>query len=226
MTPAIQTSYSYTPAAGDTSLATSLAASSRSLMVWRFDVPVECLSSAPVGGGRSTVDWMLNATVAADFDHLDLTAFVDSVAEGEALKGTGVGFLTAADVARAETVENDGVLVEASVGVTRPTWAADIDGSHNTWRPGTINIVAQCPAPLSEAAAVNAIITITEAKTQALFEAGVPGTGTASDAVAVLWPSEASHAEIAEFGGPRSTWGARIARATHQAIVQGLRSHP
>lgn len=195
----------------------------RSLMVWQFADPVECLSSAPVGGGRSTIDWMLNATVAADFDHLDLAAFVQTVAETKALKGTGVGFLTAADVAGAETGEDGGVLVEASVGVTRPTWAADDDGTHGTWSPGTINIVAQCPVPLSPAAAVNAIMTITEAKTQALFEAGVSGTGTASDAVAILWPTIW---DTAEFGGPRSTWGARIARATHQAVSQGLRSHP
>lgn len=195
----------------------------RSLMVWQFGDPVECLSSAPVGGGRSTIDWMLNATVAADFNHLDLAAFVQTVAEAKTLTGTGVGFLTAANVARAETGEDGGVLVEASVGVTRPTWAAGDDGTHGTWSPGTINIVAQCPVPLSPAAAVNAIVTITEAKTQALFEAGVPGTGTASDAVAILWSTSG---KAADFGGPRSTWGARIARATHQAVSQGLRLHP
>lgn len=195
-------------------------ASQESVMLWRFDQPVECLSSAPVGGGRSTIRWLLNATVGSEFAHQDLTEFVQVIATAASLDGVGVGLLTAADVATATRVAEDGgTLVEASVGVTRPTWAADVEGSHGSWSPGTINIVAQCPNPLSESAAVNAIATITEAKAQALFEAGVPGTGTASDAVAILWPSGD---ELAEFGGPRSTWGARLARATHVAITAGL----
>lgn len=194
--------------------------SQESLMLWRFDRPIECLSSAPVGGGRSTIRWLLNATVGSEFAHQDLAEFVDVIAAGASLEGHGVGLLTAADVATAtKAAEDGGAIVEASVGVTRPTWAADVDGSHGKWTPGTINIVARCPHPLSESAAVNAIATITEAKAQALFEAGVPGTGTASDAVAVLWPSGD---DAAEFGGPRSTWGARLARATHRAIAEGL----
>jgi adenosylcobinamide amidohydrolase len=79
------------------------------------------------------------------------------------------------------------------------------------------------PVGLSPAAAVNAVGTATEAKAQALFEAGVPGTGTASDAVVVVWspvlPTE-------PFAGPRSTWGARIARAVHAAVRHGLEAHP
>ena len=216
MTPATQTAHG---------------AAQRSLMVWRFASLQHCLSSAPVGGGRATIAWMMNATVSSDFGHADLGEFVDAIASEQSLSGTGVGFLTAANVARAETGTDEGVLVEATVGVTRPTWAADADGSHNSWSPGTINIVAVCPVALTEAAAVNAIATITEAKTQALFEAGVAGTGTASDAVAILWPAgstnDTAHTdEPATYGGPRSTWGARIARATHQAVAAGLRSHP
>ncbi len=212
----------------------------RALLVWRFSAPMHCLSSAPVGGGQRAVEWAINATVASDFAETDLDAFVQGISASEELSGAGVGFLTAADVAQFATAVNEGVLVEASVGVTRPTWAADGNDTYDTWRPGTpsprrpgtpsprrpgtINIVAQLPVPLSPAAAVNAIITITEAKSQALFEAEVPGTGTASDAVAVLWPNTDETPEA--FGGPRSTWGARLARATHQAVAQGLASHP
>ena len=111
-------------------------------------------------------------------------------------------------------------------------------------------------------------MTITEAKAQALIEAGVPGTGTASDAVVVCWPSAvgddaraARHSDAARrsdaarhsggdargraapggdspretdpgfagepeaFAGPRSLWGARLARATHAAVVAGLERH-
>ncbi len=85
-------------------------------------------------------------------------------------------------------------------------------------RPGTINIIVSVPVPLGDAALVNAVITATEAKTQALLEAGVRATGTASDAVCVAAPAAG---EQEDFAGPRSVWGARIARAVHAAVQAG-----
>jgi adenosylcobinamide hydrolase len=85
---------------------------------------------------------------------------------------------------------------------------------------GTVNIVAVLGRRLSPAALVNAVMTVTEAKSQALWEAGFPGTGTASDAVAVLCPA-AGPAEA--FAGPRSVWGSRLARAAHGAVLDGSR---
>ena len=70
-----------------------------------------------------------------------------------------------------------------------------------------------------DAALANALVTATEAKAQALFEAGVPGTGTASDAVAVCCPPGGTE----PYGGPRSTWGARLARAVHAAVEGGTK---
>jgi len=85
---------------------------------------------------------------------------------------------------------------------------------------GTVNIVAVLSRRLSPAALVNAVMTVTEAKSQALWEAGFPGTGTPSDAVAVLCPA-AGPAEA--FAGPRSRWGSRLARAAHRAVLDGSR---
>jgi adenosylcobinamide amidohydrolase len=86
------------------------------------------------------------------------------------------------------------------------------------WRPGTINVIVSVPVPLSEAAYVNAVMTATEAKTQALLEAGISATGTASDAVCIAAPVAG---EREDFAGPRSLWGARIARAVHAAVHAG-----
>ena len=58
-----------------------------------------------------------------------------------------------------------------------------------------------------------------EAKTQALVERGVPGTGTASDAVCIVCPVDGDEEP---FAGPRSPWGARLARATHGCVLAGL----
>jgi adenosylcobinamide amidohydrolase len=87
-----------------------------------------------------------------------------------------------------------------------------------TRRPGTINIVVSVPVPLSDAAFVNAVITATEAKTQAVLDAGFACTGTASDAVCVAAPGGGPGED---FAGPRSVWGARIARAVHAAVYAG-----
>jgi adenosylcobinamide amidohydrolase len=98
------------------------------------------------------------------------------------------------------------------------------------WRPGTINIIVAVPVPLSDAAFVNAVITATEAKSQAVIEAGFAGTGTASDAICIAAPTQGNgtpnrdstaHGAPEDFAGPRSTWGARIARAVHAAVLPG-----
>lgn len=54
---------------------------------------------------------------------------------------------------------------------------------------------------------------------EALREAGIPGTGTASDAVCVLCPTGGP---VEPFAGPRSLWGSRLARAVHAAVRAGL----
>lgn len=77
--------------------------------------------------------------------------------------------------------------------------------------------------PLSEAAYVNAVITATEAKTQALPDAGFRASGTASDAICVAAPAAG---EPEDFAGPRSLWGARVARAVHSAVHAGAVCSP
>src|SRR5690606_25652366 len=86
---------------------------------------------------------------------------------------------------------------------------------------GTVNIVAILPVAMTDAALVNAVMTMTEAKTQALLEAGYPCTGTASDAVCLAVPDSGPQ-EV--FCGPRSEWGSRLARAVHTAGKEGASS--
>ena len=86
---------------------------------------------------------------------------------------------------------------------------ADIDAD-------TINAVVWVPERLSDAALVNAVATATEAKSQALWDKGLDATGTATDAVCIVCPDEGT---MHTFGGPRSVWGARIARALHAAVL-------
>jgi adenosylcobinamide amidohydrolase len=133
--------------------------------------------------------------------------------------------LTAVDVRLVTTGSEDGVAAAATVGLTHPSWAAadaapaaPAGGAPGV--AGTVNIVAVLSRRLSGAALVNAVMTVTEAKSQALWEAGFAGTGTPSDAVAVLCaPSGPAEA----YGGPRSRYGSRLARAVHRAVLDGTR---
>ena len=59
---------------------------------------------------------------------------------------------------------------------------------------------------------------VRQAKAQA--DLGIPGTGTCTDATVVSCPPQGP---VEGYGGPRSTWGARLARAAYEAIVRGGR---
>ena len=195
----------------------------RGLLAWRLPPGCAVLSSAPVGGGAiDDARWLVNVGVASDFARQDLDEFVAEAAAAHGCEGSGVGFLTAADVSLAQRAEVEGVVVDATVGIGKPTWAADAEGGWNEYTPGTINIVVQLPVALSSAAAVNLVMTVTEAKSQAMFEADVPGTGTASDAVAIVSATTRRATEVEQFGGPRSEWGARVALAARQAVAAGI----
>jgi len=192
----------------------------RDVRVWRFDAPRLCISSAPVGGGIGLRSWIINAHVPIDYARTDLDAHVHELATVHRCEGDGVGMLTAANVGDASIAAENGIEVCATVGVTLPTWAA-ADEIATPWRPGTVNVVVQVPARLSDAALVNAVMTVTEAKAQALLEMGVPGTGTASDAVCV---SCTQYGTVEPFAGPRSRIGAPLARAVHAAVRRGVRT--
>lgn len=217
----------------------------RGVLVWRADGPIRAISSASVGGGLVRPDWVVNVAVGHDFARTDLDAYVAETAAALGLDGSGCALLTAADVAQVQHVHDEGVDAWATVGVTKPTWAVRDGGtgSASSGRadappPGTINIVVSLPVPLTKSALVQAVGTLTEAKAQALLAAGVPGTGTASDAVVVACPEPGgvvgaedvgggnAGGDVVPFAGVRSVWGQRIARAVHGAVAAGMAARP
>ncbi|MFI8995666.1 adenosylcobinamide amidohydrolase [Streptomyces sp. NPDC053542] len=90
------------------------------------------------------------------------------------------------------------------------------------YRPGTINILVTLPVALSDAALVNSVMTATEAKVQALLDHGLDASGTPTDAVCVAARVPLPVEPVEEFAGPRSLWGARLARAVHEATLRAL----
>lgn len=193
------------------------------VLVWRLPAPMRAVASAPHGGGVGVRRWVMNAQVPPSYGRRDPDHHLNKLAISLGLPGRGVGMLTAAQVRQARGGFDGGVDVLATVGLSHPILAAAPDDARAAALvAGTINIVAMVPEKLTDAALVNAVATVTEAKTQALLDAGLNATGTATDAVCILCPDDG---RMATFGGPRSMWGARLARAVHAAVLAGAR-HP
>ena len=188
------------------------------MLVWRFATATTVASTASCGGGLGDRRWLINAQVPSDYRRRDQSRHGAELAAAAGLTGTGVVMFTAVDVRGVKRSSDGGVQVDATIGLTLPVWPAAPEAAV-ALAPGTINIVAQLPVRLTDAALLNALTTATEAKSQALLAAGIPGTGTASDAVTVSCPASGP---AEPFGGPRSTWGARLARAVHDAVRGGI----
>lgn len=182
--------------------------------VWRAEQPWLTVSTAVLGGGFGLRRWVINATVRNGYSRMDPDRHLADIAATLGLIGDGLGFMTAVDVREVEHRTDSGVRVAVTTGIgAHATWAAG--PSRPAESVGTINALCWLPVRLTEAAMVNAVATVAEAKAQALAEAGVPGTGTPTDAVAVLCPPEGP---AEPFGGPRSPIGGALARAVHDAI--------
>ena len=204
------------------------------VLVVPFPRPLRVVSSAPWGGGLGLRRFVLNAQVPPGYARRDPDAHLAAIARGLGLGGPGVGMLTAADVEANQVAGDEGVDVVATVGLGHPIRAAapvdpgargvpvdpGVRGApENVTEPataGTINIVAVLPVRLADAALINAVATATEAKVQALLDLGFDATGTATDAIAIACPATGVPES---FGGPRSVWGGRLARAVHAAVL-------
>jgi adenosylcobinamide amidohydrolase len=187
-----------------------------------------CLSSAVLGGGLTSARHWLNLQVPHDYARTDPEVHLTEVARVNALDPSEViGMLTAADVRAGVRRDRGPASAVATVGIGQPLAAAG-RRPRPLPRVGTINVFIVVRQPLSDAALVTAVQTATEAKTQALADAGVralnhqgPATGTATDAICVATPPGA---EVA-FAGPATAIGAAIAHAVHGAVLSGARIH-
>lgn len=147
-----------------------------------------------------------------------------------------VGFMTAADIRRVITVCEEEVngtraIAVATAGVTNAVYAGerlskevlDLLPVHDPARkrnpPGTINVLVAVNVPLQDCGLANAVITVTEAKSAALMDAGVDGTGTTSDAVMVACPP----GDGCKYAGTATDAGIAIARAVRSAVAGSVR---
>ena len=164
--------------------------------------------STGVGGGIGTVSTLLNHTVRPDWDAQEPLRELALVASREGLPADFFGLLTTVRMQHLCILQYDFVTVFISAGINKES-------------PGTINIIVCSSQGMSDAALAGAIITATEAKSEALRGLGHPFYGTPSDAViiasegVVVHPSAGIHTEV----------GHRIHAAVLFGIPEALRRH-
>ncbi|MFD3625327.1 adenosylcobinamide amidohydrolase [Streptomyces sp. NPDC058726] len=188
-------------------------------LLWVTGPGRRMISSSVLGGGIGERAWVLNAQVSHGYRRTDPDRHLAGLAAASGAEGPGAGLMTAADVSAYAHGHDEGVDAFVTAGIDVRGWAAVPGADADVPQaPGTINIVAALPVPLSDAALVNAVATVTEAKVQALVEAGHDCSGTPTDAVCVMAGTPVPGEETYAFAGPRSLWGARLARAVHRAV--------
>ena len=180
----------------------------RGRLVVLSKVPLKTLSSAVLNGGLREADGIMIVQVSEDCGS-DIADEVHNNAEDFLRKEASklnlpqdrlVGLMTAANLENAEITSQEykdtklSVLVTA--GVSCPSTAGDeIASKYGSLRFkdfGTINIIVLVDGNLTESCMVNAVSTVTEAKTVALREleirsrfSGDLATGTVTDSVVV-----------------------------------------
>lgn len=96
--------------------------------------------------------------------------------------------------------------------------------SEPVWLPGTINILAHVSQPLSEAALIETVSIVTQARTAAIMgakveRAGVIVTGTGTDCIVVAAPEGESRAH---FAGLHTAIGEAVGDAVSCAMREGV----
>ncbi|CQR66079.1 adenosylcobinamide amidohydrolase [Streptomyces leeuwenhoekii] len=191
------------------------------MLLWVPGESMRMISTAVLGGGLAEREWVLNAQVPPGYPRRDPAAHLAAMAASLGVRGDGVGLMTAARVADRGCAADGGVVALVTAGLGVRGWAATpAPGRPGPSPAGTVNIVVSVPVPLGDAALVNAVATVTEAKVQALRDAGIDASGTPTDAVCVAAARPVPGRAAEPFAGPRSVWGARIARAVHRAAYE------
>ena len=195
-----------------------------------FDRPRPVLSSAPVGGGDTLAQRVVNLCVGgagAQAACDDPTATFAALAADQGWRGPLVGLMTGVAAHRAAVAGRadgaDGWAVLASAGVSNGHRAGHPAPPFDD--PGTINVIAVTDQGLTGAARAEALGLVAEAKAALLGDLGirVPGgervaSGTGTDAVAIV----AGGGDPVAYTGHHTASGQNLAGTVRAAIGASL----
>lgn len=203
--------------------------------VMRFGERMEVLSSAIFNGGDNVTDTVFIMQVPKNFMHDDPPSYAEEACIALGLPEDSVGLMTAAEVKHVfshGTEEFGGIEVFAAVtaGLSNQVIAGDVledwerrselSRRRSNALAGTINTVGVSPVPLTQAAKVNIMIAMTEAKTAAMASFGYKETGTTSDSIVVVSPVGEPREPYSGTGTPL---GIAMARAVKSGVMDSLR---
>jgi len=191
------------------------------------------LGSAVLGGNLRWARYIINHSVDRNYHESDPEQDLKQVTERLQLGHDVLGLMTAVSVTH--TVLSYGSHKELSVatlctaGIGNPGVAGlPLNKISNKNRLGTINLIMLIDGNLTDSAMVNAIITATEAKTRALFNAkislssGERITGTTTDAIVVACTGKG---EPLRYAGTATELGYLIGRTVYKAVTQGVNTY-
>lgn len=203
------------------------------------------LSSAPQGGGLQSARYILNHQVEAhpvSISHArsrrwsEPARYLRQFASTLGVRGKSLGLMTAVPMKQLViSRERSGeIWVEcfATVGVTNAVrageWPERQTGEQLAAGAGTINVILITNACLSGAALVGAVQVVTESKTGALRDHGVPSwtgvsgaTGTGTDAVVIACEPRGQGSWHC-YSGTHTVLGAMIGRVVADCVSRGL----
>lgn len=203
--------------------------------VIRLKDKMEVLSSAVLNGGERLSSCLFIMEVSKNYNCEDPAGHAESVRKGLGLPPDAVGFMTAAEVRyvfNTKLTEFSGASAFAAVtaGLSNQVVAGELleDWERRSklsrqrseaLHAGTINIIGISPIPMTQAAKVNIVIAMTEAKTAALGSLGYRETGTTSDAIAIVSPIGSPRERYAGTGTPI---GIAMARSVRECVRTAL----
>jgi len=205
-----------------------------------FKQPTRMLSSAILKGGYQLADHFFNTKVDANFlgERTDFESPETTLANmADRLEWTGncVGMMTAADMKsfRRVRLEKQGVWIETLVtaGVSNARRAGDVADyqfvNEECKKIGTINILILTNAELTDAAMVECVMMVAEAKAACMQNLNVKSrvsetlaTGTGTDSTAIA----CGKGPKVNYCGKHVLFGEMLAQSVIRAISQSLKA--
>ena len=200
------------------------------------ETPLQVLSSSVIGGDMKETRHIMSVRVPDDAEQREMAlrrprAFLRerALALGNSDPVSGLITTLDHDQLQVATHSEGGISVAAlaTVGLTH----LSAPGRHNVIytgeeQAGTINLVVLANARLSPAAEVRAATLATEAKTLALFDAGVKtadgsiATGTSMDTIIV---ASTNRGPFFRYSGTSTLLGHLLGRAVYEVVAAGIR---
>ncbi|MCS4540865.1 MAG: phosphatidylglycerophosphatase A [Euryarchaeota archaeon] len=186
--------------------------------------PLKILSSAVLNGGFCETRSIVNCQVPKNFEHKNPKEYLIQKLKKLKLNEPIVGLMTAANIKNVsivrKTIKNTSVVSFVTAGLSNPATA----GKPSQAKVGTINIITLIDGNLTNSALVEAVKTITEAKSVALFELDVRNkkdfaSGTTTDAVVVGCTGKG---QFFEYCGIGTNIGYATASTAREGVKQGI----